>query len=57
MTRVSQNGHFKSREKEKVHKRNIHLGAFVSHAYFKPNLSPNCRSYGLEYNVVITWAV
>jgi hypothetical protein len=44
---------FKEREKEKVLKRNIHLGAFVSYAYFNPNLAPNCHSYGSEYNDVI----
>ena len=54
MTRVTQNGDLKAREKEKVHERNIHLGAFISYAYFNPSLAPNCRSYGSEYNYVIT---
>ena len=52
MVRVTQNGDLKAREKEKVHE--CTLGAFVSYAYFNPNLAPNCRSYGSEYNYVIT---
>ena len=32
MARVTQNGDFKERGKEKVHERNIHLGEFVSNA-------------------------
>ena len=35
MVRVTQNWDLKEREKKKVHERNIHLGAFVSYAYFK----------------------
>jgi hypothetical protein len=55
MARVTQNVDLKEREKEKVHERNIHLGEFVSYAYYNPSLAPNCRSYGSEYNDVITW--
>lgn len=54
MARVTQNLDLKEREKEKVHEKNIHLGAFVSYAYFNPSLAPNWSSYGSEYNDVIT---
>jgi hypothetical protein len=53
MKRVTQKVDLKERVKEKVYERNIHLGAFVSYAYFNPNLAPNCRSYQSEYNDVI----
>ena len=32
MARVTHNGDFKRERKKKVHKRNIHLGEFVSYA-------------------------
>ena len=53
MTRVTQNGDLKI-ERKRVHERKAHLGTFVNYDYFNPNLAPNGRSYGSEYNDVIT---